>query len=665
MYLDYFGFQSEPFNITPDTRFLFLSRRHKEALAALRYGIDHRKGFIALTGEVGCGKTTICRALLNSLDRQKTRVALVLNPQVSDLELLQTINAEFGLPAASDSKRELLDALNRFLLEEFGKGHNCALLIDESQRLPFEALEQVRLISNLETETAKLIQIALVGQPELADVLRRPDLEQLSQRIMVRCHIEPLDYGELVEYINHRIQVAQPKTPPVFHKKALRRVFEYSRGVPRKVNVLCDRALLMTFVREEAEVSEEIVADAIKEVRGVERGAGREPSAGHQGPGEAGIGNRESGIGDRGPGGEGPGSPAKPEEARAPSGGGRAMLAVVVVFVLLVAIVNHLSSRKDAPAGTREVASVNPTPSPSPTAAPTPEPSPSPAPAPTPLAVEAPSPTPAATPEPTPAPTPAPTPVPTPVPTPLPTPVPSPVPTAVPTASPTPVAQTPAPTPSPTPAAPAFVSWSYDETGIMRQSERGLSYPASVLTWLSRTGGTRLPEGELARLRSSDAGTISRMQLVSGAPPLYLREARLSPSLDSVREEWLPVLLQLDNDAPQGPWTVMVGATGSLVTLLDPGQGQVIVSRAALEEHLGAIVAIYKDEDAITGLAPGDEGARATALNLRLRARGFTDAPNGDRFNEGTAAAIAKARAEWKLPPGESVDPALALRLLK
>ncbi len=657
MYLDYFGFQSEPFNITPDTRFLFLSRRHKEALAALRYGIDHRKGFIALTGEVGCGKTTICRALLNSLDRQKTRVALVLNPQVSDLELLQTINAEFGLPAASNSKRELLDSLNRFLLEEFSKGHNCALLIDESQRLPFEALEQVRLISNLETETAKLIQIALVGQPELADVLRRPDLEQLSQRIMVRCHIEPLDHEELVEYIHHRIEVAQPKTAPVFHKKALRRIFEYSRGVPRKVNVLCDRALLMTFVREEAEVSEEIVADAIKEVRGIERGREAGAEGGVPGPGTGGQGAeavREGpGAGGQAPEGSG---------ARQGAGSGAVWPVVVGLVLMIVVTVNYVRERSG---GAQEVAVVTPTATPAPSPSPPPPASPSPTPMPTHAATPEPSPAPTALPSPIPTPSssPVPTPAPTPVPSPVATPMPSPEPTPTPTPIPTPQPDPPSPSPTPTPA-PSY-SWVYDDAGIMRNSDRAMSYPASVLTWLAREGGTRLPEAELARLRAADATAVGRMQLVSGAPPLYLREARLPPALESVREEWLPVLLQLDNDAPHGPWTVMVASTGSLVTLLDPAQGQVIVSRAVLEEHMGAIVAIYRDEDAITGLAPGDEGPRASALNLRLRAHGFDDAPNGDRFNDGTATALRRAREAWKLPAGDTIDPAVALRLLQ
>jgi general secretion pathway protein A len=269
MYLEYYGFSEEPFNITPNSRFLFLSQRHREALAALLYGIEQRKGFIALTGEIGCGKTTICRAMLGKLDRTKTRLALVLNPEFNDLELLQTINAELGLESKSTSKRELLDALNRFLLNEYKNDRNVVLLIDEAQRLPPDALEQVRLISNLETETAKLIQIALIGQPELADILDLPELEQLNQRITVRYHIEPLSLEEVAEYIEHRVKIAEAKQPVRFTKAAVQRIFEYSLGVPRRVNVLCDRALLVTFVREEKEVSAENIEKAIEELGGM------------------------------------------------------------------------------------------------------------------------------------------------------------------------------------------------------------------------------------------------------------------------------------------------------------------------------------------------------------------------------------------------------------
>lgn len=269
MYLDYYGFKKEPFNITPDSSFLFLSKRHREALASLLYGIEQRKGFIALTGEIGCGKTTICRALLGKLDRERVHLALILNPQLSDTELLQAINSEFGLPAQSASKRELLDELNQYLLEQYKHDNIVVLVIDEAQQLSPEALEQVRLLSNLETETAKLIQIALVGQPELAELLDLPELEQLNQRITVRTHIEPLNIEEVTEYIAHRLALCEPKFEIRFTKKAVRKVFEYSAGVPRRVNVICDRSLLVTYVREEKEVVEDNVLKAIEELGGM------------------------------------------------------------------------------------------------------------------------------------------------------------------------------------------------------------------------------------------------------------------------------------------------------------------------------------------------------------------------------------------------------------
>ncbi|MGF1571640.1 MAG: AAA family ATPase [Sumerlaeia bacterium] len=268
MYLDFFGFEREPFNITPDSTFLFSSQRHRDALASLEYGINHRKGFIALTGEIGSGKTTLCRALLKRLNRDKTRIALILNPELNALELLQAINAEYGLEHSSTSKRELLQTLNSFVLQQYEQDNNCVLVLDESQRLTPDALEQVRLLSNLETETTKLIQIALVGQPELDDLLHLPELEQLNQRITVRFHIGPLSEEEMAEYIDHRIAVAKPDHRVHFEKKALKLLYRHSGGIPRKINVVCDRVLLMAFVEESFKITESIARKAIDEVAG-------------------------------------------------------------------------------------------------------------------------------------------------------------------------------------------------------------------------------------------------------------------------------------------------------------------------------------------------------------------------------------------------------------
>ena len=186
MYLQFYGFKEAPFNLTPDSKFLFLSHRHQEALAALLFGVQERKGFICLTGEIGCGKTTLCRAMISQLDPEKVKTGVVLNSYLSDVELLKTINEGYGLSGESDSKKSLIDILNAYLIEQFSQGNNVVLIVDESQNLRPETLEQIRMISNLETETAKLIQIIMVGQPELRRTLALPELEQLNQRITVR-----------------------------------------------------------------------------------------------------------------------------------------------------------------------------------------------------------------------------------------------------------------------------------------------------------------------------------------------------------------------------------------------------------------------------------------------------------------------------------------------
>ncbi len=376
MYLDHFGFEREPFNITPDSRFLFSSRRHSEAMASLLYGIEQRKGFIALTGEIGAGKTTTCRALLKELDRSDIRLALIFNPQLNDLELLQAICKEYGIPAATGSKRELLDLLNAFLISQYELGNNCVLVIDESQRLSPDALEQVRLISNLELETTKLIQIALVGQPELDDMLHLPELEQLNQRITVRCHIDPLDYEEMCEYIRHRLQIAGGKGDLPFGKKALKLVYGFSGGTPRKINVLCDRVLLVAFVEGAHEIDESHVRKALVEVQG--RRA-RKPTA----AGPDSVAGEHDDTGD-------------PEPAK--EGGGAKLLVAALLVAAIVAVSAIMTSGDKASPPPASAAS----PSPSPTPAPSPvDPEPVPdvevavvAPAETPV----PTPTPAATP---------------------------------------------------------------------------------------------------------------------------------------------------------------------------------------------------------------------------------------------------------------------------
>jgi|GEM_PF-307930 len=267
MYKKFFGLEEEPFNLTPDSRFLFLSERHREALATLTYGVKERKGFILLTGEIGSGKTTVCRAFVNELMRSNTiKLALILNPGLSELELLKAINDEFQIPSFYNTKKGLIDELNRFLLEQNQRGNNVVLIIDEAQTLSPELLEQIRMLSNLETESEKLLQIVLIGQPELRDTLSLSQLEQLNQRIAVRYHLTPLTESEVHAYILHRLFVAKASVAIEFTPEALKLLYKASRGIPRRINVICDRALLACYTNATYTVDEKIMEQAIEEV---------------------------------------------------------------------------------------------------------------------------------------------------------------------------------------------------------------------------------------------------------------------------------------------------------------------------------------------------------------------------------------------------------------
>jgi len=267
MYLDFHGFREKPFNLTPDPRFIFLSKNHKEAFAHLLYGIQHRVGFIALTGEVGSGKTTVLRALLGQLDADHHRTALIFNPCLSANELLQNINREFGIPNNPSNNSSLLESLNQFLLQQNAEGRTVVLVIDEAQNLEASVLEQIRLISNLETDREKLIQIVLSGQSELLQILERNEMRQLSQRITVRYHLQPMDFTDTVHYIHHRLEVAGGKGGVIFSKGALKRIYRYSHGLPRLINVACDRALLTGYSRDTTRISSQVTAAGIKDMR--------------------------------------------------------------------------------------------------------------------------------------------------------------------------------------------------------------------------------------------------------------------------------------------------------------------------------------------------------------------------------------------------------------
>jgi general secretion pathway protein A len=271
VYTEFFGLNEKPFAITPDPRYLYMSTRHTDALAHLIYGISESGGFIQLTGEVGTGKTTLIRSLLEQLPA-KAEIALILNPQLSTLEFMQVICQELrtGTLPRDDSVRARIDALNTHLLRAYAEGRRVVLIVDEAQTLSPELLEQVRLLTNLETPKKKLLQIILIGQPELRDLLERPEMRQLAQRITGRYHLEPLSKGDTAVYVRHRMRVAGAQSD-VFKASAIRRLYKRSRGIPRLINVVADRALLAAYTRDQRIVDGGIVDRAASEVFGARR----------------------------------------------------------------------------------------------------------------------------------------------------------------------------------------------------------------------------------------------------------------------------------------------------------------------------------------------------------------------------------------------------------
>lgn len=265
MYKDFFGFQELPFKLVPNPSFLFLSRSHEEALAHLTYAVTQGDGFAEITGEVGTGKTTLCRAFLETLD-DRFEAAYIFNPALDAFQLLRAINDEFGIDSAAGSIKGLIDSLNSFLMNQKALGKRALLLIDEAQNLSKAVLEQLRLLSNLETTQDKLLQIILVGQPELGELLDSHDLRQLGQRITLNCHLMPLTLRETREYIRHRVAVAARKSGIPFSPWAARAIYAYSGGIPRLINIACDRALLTAFGRNQHTISWKTARAAIGEL---------------------------------------------------------------------------------------------------------------------------------------------------------------------------------------------------------------------------------------------------------------------------------------------------------------------------------------------------------------------------------------------------------------
>jgi len=265
MYESFFNLKNKPFDLLPNSEFLYLSKSHKRAMTYLDYGIREHAGFILLTGDIGSGKTTIIRNLIKK-KHEKVVLSKIFNTQVENEQLLAMINDDFNLPVQGKGKIALLRDLNDFLIEQYTLGNKPTLIIDEAQNLAPDTLEEIRMLSNLETDDAKLLQIILVGQPELRKTLSMPGLLQLRQRVSVNCHIKPLNRTEVEEYIRHRLHIAGNRDAVNFADQALDTIFKYSRGIPRLINIICDFLMLSAFAEETTEIDEDMVSDIIDDL---------------------------------------------------------------------------------------------------------------------------------------------------------------------------------------------------------------------------------------------------------------------------------------------------------------------------------------------------------------------------------------------------------------
>jgi general secretion pathway protein A len=265
MYKSYFGLKENPFNVNPDPRYLYLTKQIEEALTGLMYGIQTRKGFITLTGEVGTGKTTLVNRLLDWLRQRRTRTAFLFNSRMNTSHLFDFILAEFDIPCESRTKSQQLMKLNQWLLERYRAGETAVLIVDEAQNLTYPVLEEIRLLTNLETSTEKLLQIVLSGQPELEDKLKLPQLRQLKQRITLRCKTAPLTKEQTHAYIAERLRIAGTTGDQIFSPESMDAVHLYSMGIPRIVNLLCEHSLINTYVEQERVVTPKIVEDIARE----------------------------------------------------------------------------------------------------------------------------------------------------------------------------------------------------------------------------------------------------------------------------------------------------------------------------------------------------------------------------------------------------------------
>jgi general secretion pathway protein A len=277
LYQNFFGLSASPFNLTPDPRFFFCSKNHQEALSHVLFGVRERRGFIVITGEVGTGKTTLCRLLLQRID-PTVKTSLLFNANMETTDLLRAINQDFGLPGTGETKKALVDELNRFLLGTLERGENALLIIDEAQNLSTEAMEEIRLLSNLETEREKLIQILLIGQTELREKLSLDKLRQLNQRITLRYDIPPLDLPETRQYLDARLKAAGGEDRVFFTPDAVEEIYRFSGGIPRLINVAADGALLTAYVAGSRTINRRLVQEGLKEISGGTSRVGRNPA---------------------------------------------------------------------------------------------------------------------------------------------------------------------------------------------------------------------------------------------------------------------------------------------------------------------------------------------------------------------------------------------------
>lgn len=268
MYQDFYGFEKLPFGNTPNSKTMFLTKQHREALNHMLYSLVNRKGFMLLTGEIGAGKSTVCRAALDRLD-DSFETAWIVNPSIQEASLFKAIALEFGLEINQhEDSLEVMHKLNRFLVNKYLENKIPILIIDEAQNLSLESLEQIRLLSNLETAQEKLLQIVLVGQPELRDKINHSSLVQLKQRIQIKYHLTNLNKEELEAYIDYLVQLADPSLSPTFTSPALAKIHRFTKGIPRLINSVCDKSLLAGYVYRDPEINRDMVSRAIKEISG-------------------------------------------------------------------------------------------------------------------------------------------------------------------------------------------------------------------------------------------------------------------------------------------------------------------------------------------------------------------------------------------------------------